>query len=283
MTEASGYHPRVPPDEIPPRYDELAEGYARHWGPVIRPAAIALLDRLPGELAPGARFVDIGTGTGTLALEVLRRWPGSEVTGVDPSPGMLELAGAAVDAAGGDHAGRFKPVTAFAEALPFDDDQFDVAVSSFVLQLVPNRGAALREIRRVLKPGARLAWVTWLVGGSAFVADDVVDRVLDEFGFDPPARDGRSGDPASVAAAAAATRRAGFAQVTAGEGSLVHHWSAESYGAFITDFDEQTTFAELGRRDRRDAERRLLAGLRQLTPDELTTRMPVVYVTGVAR
>jgi ubiquinone/menaquinone biosynthesis C-methylase UbiE len=275
-------------DEIPPRYDELAEGYARHWGPVIRPAALELLDRLPGGLPSAARVLDVGTGTGALAGEILRRWPDSDVTGVDPSPAMLQLARAVLEGTDGPSlepmAGRrFTPVTAFADALPFDDDVFDVAVSSFVLQLVPDRGAALREIRRVLRPGARLAWVTWLVGGSPFLADEVVDRVLDEFGFDPPERDGRSGDPASVAAAAAATRRAGFGQVTAAEGSLVHRWTPESYGAFIAGFDEQSTFAELGRRDRRDAQRRLLQELRRLTPDELTTRMPVVYVTGLSR
>jgi ubiquinone/menaquinone biosynthesis C-methylase UbiE len=290
--------------EIPPRYDELAEGYARHWGPVIRPAAVALLDRLPAQLGPGTRILDVGTGTGTLPLEILARWPEVEVTGIDPSPAMLRLASAALERPEG--AGQegttqapgprapapepaapgtrhFTAVTAFADALPFDDAAFDVALSSFVLQLVPDRGAALREIRRVLRPGGRLAWVAWLVGGDAFRADEVVDRVLDEFGFDPPQRDGRSGDPASAAAAAAATRRAGFGRVTAAAGTLVHHWTAESYRAFVMEFDEQSTFAELGRRERREAGRRLLAELRRLTPDELTTRMPVVYVSGIAR
>ena len=274
-----------PSDAIPPRYDELADGYAHHWGPVIRPAAIALLDRLPpGVPAVGHRILDVGTGTGTLAAEVLRRWPGSRVTGIDPSPAMLELVGPTLrDAVGPDVARRFEPVTAFADRLPLDDASVDLAISSFVLQLVPDRGAALREIGRVLRPGGTLAWVTWLAGGEAFRGDDVVDRVLDEFGFDPPERDGRSGDPASAPAAAAATRRAGFHAVRAEASVLVHRWSPEAYTAFITEFDEQSTFAELDRAERRAAERRLLAELRRLSPAELTVRMPVVYVTGTAR
>ena len=275
--------------EPPARYDALADGYARHWGPVIQPAAVALLDRLDGAPREEARVLDLGTGTGTLAIEALARWPTIRVTGVDPSRPMLELAEAAVaDATGllGPHrpsVARFDAVAAFADELPFDDDSFDVALSSFVLQLVPSRAAALRELRRVLRPGGRLAWVTWLVGGPAFRGDQVVDEVLDEFGFDPPERDGRSGDLGSVSAAAAATRRAGFAAVRATEAALVHTWRPDAYAAFIAEFDEQSTFAELQPAERRRMERRLLDRLRSLTEAELTMRLPVVYVTGLAR
>ncbi|HEY2888017.1 MAG TPA: class I SAM-dependent methyltransferase [Candidatus Limnocylindrales bacterium] len=277
-------------DDVPPRYDELAEGYARHWGPVIAPAAIALVDRLPAGVADGARdgdaidVVDVGTGTGTLAAEVLRRWASARVTGIDPSPAMLELAGPALrDAMDAEAAARFEPRTAFADRLPLADASMDVAISSFVLQLVPDRGAALREIRRVLRPGGVLGWVTWLQGGSPFRGDDVVDEVLDDFGFDPPERDGRSGDPASAAAAAAATRRAGFGEVRAEASELVHHWTPAAYTAFITEFDEQSTFAELDGRERRAAEHQLLGALSRLTAEELTVRMPIVYVVGTAR
>jgi SAM-dependent methyltransferase len=270
--------------EAPARYDSLAEGYARHWGPVIRPAAEALLDRLDGMVPATGRLLDVGTGTGTLALRALERWPGISVTGVDVSGAMLHLAGAeAARRLAPSGRARFERVTAVADRLPFDDAAFAAAVSSFVLQLVPSRAAALREVRRVLRTGGHLAWVTWLVGGEPFRADEVVDQVLDEFGFDPPARDDRSGDLASVAAAAAATRRAGFGDVTAAAGTLVHRWHPEAYASFITDFDEQSTFDSLDARERSHAERRLLERLGALSRDDLTMRLPVVYVTGVAR
>ena len=267
--------------EEPARYDALASGYARHWGPVIRPAAEALLDRI--EPQAGARILDVGTGTGTLAIELLRRWPRAQVTGLDPSGSMLDLAGAAaIERLGDPVVERFERVVGVAEALPFDDASFDLALSSFVLQLVPSRAAALREIRRVLRPGGRFAWATWLEGGEPFAADAVVDRVLDEVGFDPPERDGRSGDLASVAAAAAGTRRAGFREVRAEAGTLVHAWTPRSYAEFIAEFDEQSTFDELEPAERRRMERRLRDELGRLTADELTIRIPVVYVTGTA-
>ena len=50
------------------------------------------------------------------------------------------------------------------------DGSFDVAVSSFVLQLVPNRFRALREVRRVLRRGGTLAWISWLAGSTGCAA-----------------------------------------------------------------------------------------------------------------
>jgi SAM-dependent methyltransferase len=274
----------MPEAEVPARYDSLAEGYARHWGPVIRPAAEAVLDHLDGALPAAPRILDVGTGTGTLALRALEQWPGAQVTGVDASDAMLALAAEAAAARLPAHlVGRFRRHTAVADRLPFEDASFDAAVSSFVLQLVPSRAAALREIRRVLRPGGRVAWVTWLAGGQRFPGDEVVDDVLDELGFDPPERNERSGDPASVGAAAEATRRAGFRSVHAEAAVLAHRWRPEGYAAFITDFDEQTTFESLDPGERRRAEERLLARLRELDADDLTMRLPIVYVIGVAR
>ena len=269
--------------EVPARYDSLAGGYLRHWGPVIRPAAEAVLDRLGDVPAAGARIIDVGTGTGTLAILALERWPATTVAAVDASEAMLDLADrVARERLSSADLQRLERVAAVADRMPFEDDAFDIAVSSFVLQLVPSRAAALREVRRVLRPGGRLAWVAWLVGGGRFRADEMVDEVLDEFGFDPPEDDDGSGDLASVGAAAAATRSAGFHGVHAEAGELVHRWQPEGYAAFITEFDEQSTFESLDAHARARAERRLLERLRTLTPAELTMRLPVVYVTGVA-
>lgn len=263
------------------RYDRLAEGYARHWGPVIRPAAEAVLGLLP---ALGRdHVIDIGSGTGTLALAALQRWDQVAVSAIDPSAAMLEITRREAARLAGRAERRLETVVAPADRLPFPDASFEFAVSSFVLQLVPSRRAALREAHRVLVPGGRIAWTAWLVGGDRFEADRVVDEVLDEFGFDPPEGDAPSGDLASTAAAADATRRAGFRDVRATADELVHHWTPEAYVAFIAEFDEESLFSDLAGDERDEIEAKLLARLRGLSDADLTMRLPLVYVSGRAR
>ena len=156
-----------PEDEQPEarsRYDEMADGYVRFWAPVLRVAAEQVLDSLRPDLdaQKDLRLLDVGTGTGTLAVAALARWPRLRVTGIDPSGGMLEAAGrTAAERLRPAAQRRFHRVVAPADRLPFKGASFDAAMSSFVLQLVPSRAAALREVHRVLRPGAAFAWVTW--------------------------------------------------------------------------------------------------------------------------
>jgi SAM-dependent methyltransferase len=264
------------------RYDRMAEGYTRFWAPVLRTAAERVLDVLEPDLAArGTTLLDVGSGTGTLAVGALERWPHLRVTGIDPSGGMLDEAGRTaarrLDPA---VARRFSREVAPADRLPFRDGTFDAAMSSFVLQLVPSRAAALREIHRVLRPGGVLAWVTWQRSERGFAPDRIGDDVLDEFGFDPPEADQRPGDVASAAAAALAMRRAGFGNVRAWTGEVVFSWDARGYLEFLTLFDEESLFAELEPTERADIERTVLERLEGLSAEELTLRLPVVYAVG---
>jgi SAM-dependent methyltransferase len=264
-------------------YDRMAEAYAQHWGPVIRPAAERVLDLLELALDDGraARVLDVGTGTGTLAIRALERWPAIHVTGIDPSRGMLEEAERAAERRLATARRRqFLRAVAPADELPYEDGSFDVAMSSFVLQLVPSRAAALREIRRVLRPGGPLAWVVWQRSDRSFAPDKAANEVLDEAGFDPPEPDSRPGDVASPAAAATAMRRAGFKDVVAIVGEVAHAWDVDGYLAFFTQFDEESLFDELDPAERGDIEGRIRERLERLTPDELTLRLPVIYTIG---
>ena len=75
------------------RYDRIAEGYARWWAPIIAPAALPALDEVADAVAAGAtRLLDVGTGTGTLAIAAVRRWPTVRVTAIDASAGMIAKA-----------------------------------------------------------------------------------------------------------------------------------------------------------------------------------------------
>lgn len=267
------------------RYDEMAGGYARFWAPVLRDAAERVLDDLAPHLdgRRGAELLDVGTGTGTLAIAALERWPGIRVTGIDPSGGMLSVAGAtAAERLPAAARRRFRRRVAPADRLPFPDGAFDAAMSSFVLQLVPSRAAALREIRRVLRPGGVAAWVSWQRTDRAFAPDRLANEVLDDFGFDPPDADSRPGDIASPNSAAESMRRAGFRGVRAWSGECTYAWDAKGYLAFLTEFDEQSLFDELEGEERAEIEGAILRRLEGLAPDELTLRLPIVYVMGRA-
>jgi SAM-dependent methyltransferase len=282
-----------PEEQRGSRYDEMAEGYARFWAPVLRVAAERVLDHLeaPIEAATRAgsearpprmpRLLDVGSGTGTLARAAVARWPSLHVTGIDPSSGMLAVGRRTADEnLAPEAASRFQTVVAYADELPDSIGDFDAAMSSFVLQLVPSRAAALREIRRVLRPGGTFAWVTWQLTDRAFEPDRVANAVLDDFGFDPPEPDSRPGDVASPAAAALGMRRAGFRDVTAWTDELSYAWDAGGYLGFLTEFDEASLFADLEPEERRQIEGRILEGLERLTTEQLTLRLPIVYAVG---
>ncbi|HET8786859.1 MAG TPA: class I SAM-dependent methyltransferase [Candidatus Limnocylindrales bacterium] len=263
------------------RFDQEAAGYDRWWAPVLAPSAGALLDRLAPVVDAGATDVlDVGVGTGNLSRPALARWPRIRVTGLDASREMVETATALIADAGADHAARFSGTVAFAGDMPFPDRAFDVAMSSFVLQLVPNRAKVLREVRRVLRPGGHFAYVTWLVDERAFKPDRVFDDLLAQFGFEDEEDRPRSGDIPSVERAVAELRRAGFRDVDGSRATLDHAFSVESYMAFLTEFDEASLFDEMDRAERRRFLALLREGLMRLDPDDLHFRVGIVYASG---
>jgi ubiquinone/menaquinone biosynthesis C-methylase UbiE len=263
-------------------YDRMAAGYERWWAPVLAPSVVAVLDRLEPVVEAGAReLLDVGVGTGNLSRPALARWSEVRVTGIDASSEMVAATETLLADAGDDRRARFTGRVAFAAELPFEDATFDAAMSSFVLQLVPSRAKALREIRRVLRPGGRFAYVTWLVDERAFAPDRIFDAMLDEFGFDDEEDRPRTGDVPSVDRAAAELRRAGFRDVDASRGMLDHAFTVDSYISFLTEYDEETLFEEMGRAERRRFLIQFRERLMELDPDQLHFRAGIVYASGV--
>ena len=266
------------------RYDRIADGYARWWAPVIAPAALAALDEIAAAVDAGAtRLLDVGTGTGTLAIAALRRWPNVRVIAIDASSGMIEKATAEADRElSSSERARLDLRVAFADDLGLADGSIDAAMSSFVLQLVPNRFRALREARRVLRPGGVVGWVSWLAGGFHWLPDDDFDDALEDVGEEAREWDGRPGDVPSVEAAIAQMRRAGFADVRARSDLLVHAFDVEGAQAFLTEFDEEDLVDSLG--DRREPfEAALRRRLERRPAAELALRNPTVIVGGTRR
>ena len=267
------------------RYDRIAEGYARWWGPIIAPASLGVLDEINAAISGGATtLLDVGTGTGTLAIAAVQRWPGVDVIAIDASSGMIEKAASVADATlhRGERA-RLDLRVAFADDLPLPDTSVDVAVSSFVLQLVPNRYRALREIRRVLRPGGLFGWISWLRGSKPWLPDDDFDDALIDIGEEPREWEGRSDDLRDEREAAAQMRRAGFAEVQARAGQLVHRFDVDGAIGFMTEFDEDDLVESLGRRQRARFEDALRRRLQRRSANELAIANATVTVRGVRR
>jgi ubiquinone/menaquinone biosynthesis C-methylase UbiE len=258
-------------------YDGYAADYREWWAPVIAPAAVSLLDRL--EVEADATLVDIGAGTGTVAVAALRRWPYIRVIGVDPARTLLEWAEADAREAGA--ADRLTVKVGEAAALPLPHASVDIATSTFVLQLIPDRLAGVREAFRVLRPGGVFAHLTWCSDEDPFEPEDVFDDALDALRIEPPERAEGAGESyESVESAAEELRRAGFLDVRARDEWLVHRFTPQSYLDVAEHWTEDDAFADLDEQTRAHLRAEVLRRLELLDPESLVWRRPLVSVLG---
>jgi ubiquinone/menaquinone biosynthesis C-methylase UbiE len=140
------------------RYDLLAWLFTFGREPAFRERILRLI-----RLEPGESVLDVGCGTGTLAIAAKRHvGPGGTVHGIDASAEMIARAGKKARQAGVEVV--FK--NGFVQSLPFPNAQFDAVLSTMMLHHLPPkaRQKCISEVRRVLKPGGRVLAVDF--GGS---------------------------------------------------------------------------------------------------------------------
>jgi SAM-dependent methyltransferase len=139
-------------------FDMPGSAYDRFMGRYSEPLAVPFVDWL--DPAPGGRALDVGCGPGALTARLVDRLGADRVVAVDPSESFLtSLRERLPDVA---------THRATADDLPFEDDSFDEVAAQLVVHFMPEPVAGLAEMRRVARPGTRVAACTWdLAGGRA--------------------------------------------------------------------------------------------------------------------
>jgi len=155
----------------------MPDAYDRYLAPsVFRPFAVELAARA-ARLTP-RRVLEIAAGTGVLTAELLAALPDAHVTATDLNEPMVRYG--AGQAPGADWQ------QADAQALPFDDEQFDLVACQFGVMFFPDKPGAFAEIRRVLTADGRLLMSTWGPVDTHDFAEALVAGVERAFPADPP-------------------------------------------------------------------------------------------------
>jgi demethylmenaquinone methyltransferase/2-methoxy-6-polyprenyl-1,4-benzoquinol methylase len=135
---------------LPRRYDEMGALLSFGQDPRWRRAMVGAIGA-----SPGNRVLDVATGTGLVAAELVRRY-GCSVVGLDQSEQMLSRARSRVASDAG-LAARVTLVRGEAESLPFASGEFDALTFTYLLRYVDDPTATMHELARVVKPGGRIA------------------------------------------------------------------------------------------------------------------------------
>src|ERR1022692_2885579 len=134
-----------------------AEAYERFMGRWSRLVAPQLIDFT--DVPDRGQFLDVGSGTGALSFALAERKPRVHVRGIDPSKEYVEYANSR-----NPFPDRVTFETGDAQQLRLADASFDASLSLLVFNFIPDPVKALREVRRVTKPGGQVSASVWDYG-----------------------------------------------------------------------------------------------------------------------
>lgn len=164
-------------NEVTPTQFNDGEGYERQMGRWSRRVGEQFLQWLA--LPPDLAWLDVGCGNGAFTEVLVQQCRPSGVHGIDPSEGQLSFA-------------RDRQTTGSAEfrqgdaqALPYQDNMFDVAVMALAINLIPDPARAVAEMKRVVRPGGMVATYMWDINGGGFTMEPI-RRALSEMGTETP-------------------------------------------------------------------------------------------------
>lgn len=153
MTQAVTTTGDLEPDQQPHRWDHHVALYEDVFEPLTQRLSLAAIEALA--LAPRSRVLDSAAGAGGAALELVRR--GHRVTAIDASAAMVARTKQRASATGLE----IEACVMDGQNLAFPDASFDAALSVIGVILFPDAVCGLSEMRRVVRPGGRIALVTW--------------------------------------------------------------------------------------------------------------------------
>jgi ubiquinone/menaquinone biosynthesis C-methylase UbiE len=140
------------PDPVVREYAAAARHYDEKWAFYVDATTRQTMARL--SLQAADRVLDVGCGTGELLARLAAKYPDARLAGLDPVPGMLEVAK-------GKLSGKVELRVGWANELPWPDASFDIVVSCNMFHYITHPVEAVREMERVLRPGGRIVITDW--------------------------------------------------------------------------------------------------------------------------
>jgi SAM-dependent methyltransferase len=182
-----------------PKGDEIRDAQRAAWAALstswekwdsiimqqLGPVGAAMIDHLA--IADDQQHLDIAAGTGEPGLSIATRAPNGRVVLTDLSPEMLDVAGRRAEAQG---IANVETKVCGAEALPFEDAEFDSVSVRFGYMFFPDMAQATTEFARVLKPGGRLCSSVWVRPEANPWTTIAMRAIASEVALPPPDPDG---------------------------------------------------------------------------------------------